>query len=580
MKLSLKLSLSMAFLTVIIIFSNSFSMYQLNRVNSSTVVIASVWLPSLVSIQELNTNLSDFRIAEIQHAINSSDVEMSRYEDMLNALQKRFDVLTKQYEVTPRSAEEDRSYKDFLRFKSEYDSLHIQLLQLSRTDKNEEAMNLLNGPAREIYYKCTAELEKIVQLNLRGTRQARADSTAIYENSIFSLTAVLVFAILAAAIVAFLLIRGILRQLGKDPGQLMQVAERVTHGDFNIDDGSPKIGVYGNIVTMVQTLQHTIAQAQGESERAQQASEKAQESTNNAEAASIRASMKTDAMLKAADRLESVANVVSSASSQLSAQIEQSERGATEQASRVTETATAMEEMNSTVLEVAKNASTAADVSVATRQKAEAGADVVRKSVKSIQDVQQQATKLRQDMDKLNENAQNISRIMGVISDIADQTNLLALNAAIEAARAGDAGRGFAVVADEVRKLAEKTMASTSDVGNAIRAIQQSATESMAQVDYSAKFIEEATEYATLSGKALEEIVRMVDTSADQVRAIATASEEQSSTSDEITRSISQINVIASETARAMGEAAQAVVDLAGQAQVLSGLIEEMKSDS
>ncbi len=111
-------------------------------------------------------------------------------------------------------------------------------------------------------------------------------------------------------------------------------------------------------------------------------------------------------------------------------------------------------------------------------------------------------------MAQLNERAQDINRIMGVISDIADQTNLLALNAAIEGPRArGEAGRGFAVVADEVRKLAEKTMTSTLDVSNAIRAIQESTTKSMEAVDNAVVRIGEATELANQSGAALEEIV-------------------------------------------------------------------------
>ena len=148
---------------------------------------------------------------------------------------------------------------------------------------------------------------------------------------------------------------------------------------------------------------------------------------------------------------------------------------------------------------------------------------------------------------------------------------------AIEAARAGEAGRGFAVVADEVRKLAEKTMASTTDVGNAIKAIQSSAAKSMEQVDLTANNIGKVTELAIHSGEALHEIVSMADNTADQVRGIAAASEQQSASSEEINRSIAEVNSIAGETAAAEREAAQAVSYLAHQASVLSGLIDDMK---
>ena len=166
---------------------------------------------------------------------------------------------------------------------------------------------------------------------------------------------------------------------------------------------------------------------------------------------------------------------------------------------------------------------------------------------------------------------------MSVISDIADQTNLLALNAAIEAARAGDAGRGFAVVADEVRKLAEKTMASTHDVGGAIGAIQQSVSQSLSAMDKALHEVETATLFANQSGDALRQIVTNVEASADQVGAIATASEEQSAASEEINHSITQVNEMSNQTAQAMGEAAQAVAELARQAQALNQLITEMK---
>ena len=282
-------------------------------------------------------------------------------------------------------------------------------------------------------------------------------------------------------------------------------------------------------------------------------------------------------IMEVAGEVEEVGTKLSAASHELAHIIALSDQGAERQAMRVGETASAMEEMNSTVLEVARNAEQAANMAMGTREKAQQGAEIVRKSVNCIQTVQSQSLQLKNDMNTLNRNAADISQIMSVISDIADQTNLLALNAAIEAARAGDAGRGFAVVADEVRKLAEKTMSSTTEVARAITAIQSSAGQSVTSVDASTRSIEEATTFVTLSGTALEEIVSMVDTTADQVRAIATASEEQSATSDEINRSVNEINEIGIKTAQGMRDANLAVSGLKELSQTLDALLKTMK---
>ncbi|MCD7984291.1 MAG: methyl-accepting chemotaxis protein, partial [Desulfovibrio sp.] len=241
-------------------------------------------------------------------------------------------------------------------------------------------------------------------------------------------------------------------------------------------------------------------------------------------------------------------------------------------AERLSEAATAMNEMNATVQEVARNAEAASGASALTREKAEAGAQVVEKAVRSIKRVHEVSLALRQDMGQLDEHARAISRIMGVISDIADQTNLLALNAAIEAARAGDAGRGFAVVADEVRNLAEKTMTSTHDVGEAIKAIQESTAKSMASVDNAVSQIEQATDLAGQSGQALEEIVSTVENTAGQVSAIAAASEQQSAASEEINRSIAEVNGVAADTAQSMREAHEEMARLVE----LTGTLEEL----
>jgi len=244
----------------------------------------------------------------------------------------------------------------------------------------------------------------------------------------------------------------------------------------------------------------------------------------------------------------------------------------------VAETATAMEEMNATVLEVAKNASQASDSSHDARNKALEGAKIVAQVVTSIGSVQTVSAAMKEDMGLLGKQAEGIGAIMNVISDIADQTNLLALNAAIEAARAGDAGRGFAVVADEVRKLAEKTMTATKEVGDAISGIQHGTKKNLENVERAVTAIEQATTLANSSGETLQEIVHLVEVSADQVRSIAAASEQQSAASEEINRSIEEVNRISSETAGAMTQSAQAVGELANQAGNLRGLIEKMKS--
>lgn len=387
----------------------------------------------------------------------------------------------------------------------------------------------------------------------------------------------------AVLILSLLLIFVVVRVNVRPLGALAGVAKEIADGNLNVVINDEGFGgevreLSAALKEMIASLLEHISKAEAMSADAQAQTIKAEEAMREAEIARKNAEQsKRDGMLAAAGQLEDVVNIISAASEELSAQIEQSDRGSSEQASKVGETATAMEEMNSTVLEVARNASAASDASAQTRAKAEEGARVVHEAVSGIQDVQAVSLSLKDDMTKLAEQAQAISTIMGVISDIADQTNLLALNAAIEAARAGEAGRGFAVVADEVRKLAEKTMTSTTDVGNAIKSIQQSVKQSIGQVERAAELIDIATQRSNKSGEALNEIVAMVDGTADQVRAIATASEQQSSTSEEINRSIGHINDIAEQTTQAMHEAAKAVSDLASQAQSLSRLIEDMK---
>ena len=577
MKLSAKISFSMGALAVLIAILAVYLLVQMKSVNQMSTILAGRNIPVIDLAGKLNNGISEYRIAETRYVLNPDPARREQNEKDLANWKAKIDSYLSELDRRVQVGAVKKALTELNTTQKTFFDISKNLLDISRRDEFEKAKTLMLGNSETVYRELSDKLTALSAAAKNNAETMSAQGDAMYENSNMIGTALTVLAILIAVVLTFLIVRNTVRQLGKDPGELNGIARRVVEGDYNVDDGSKKMGVYGAIVEMVNALKTHIDNAQRESENAREQSRKAQEAMQQAEAASKEARAKTEAMLVAADKLEQVGGVVSSASTELSAQIEQSDRGAAESAQRLSEAATAMNEMNATVQEVAKNAGSASAASAETKQKAEAGAEVVAKAVQSIEQVHQMSLELKGDMVQLNEHAQDITRIMNVISDIADQTNLLALNAAIEAARAGEAGRGFAVVADEVRKLAEKTMASTNDVGNAIKAIQESTAKSMTGVDNAVERISEANELASRSGRALGEIVATVEATGDQVNAIATASEEQSAASEEINQSIVQVNDMARQTAEAMAEAARAVSDLAAQAQGLTELIEAMK---
>lgn len=254
MKLALKLSLAMGFLTILMCITGIFSLYQMSDVNRASTDITESWLPSVVHAQRLNTLSSNYRIQEIMHIYSTNSEDMREYEQKMQEYLTEFNKYVAGYRTLVSSPEEKRNYENFLGQWKVYTAAHDEIYGLSKQNKTQEAVAILSTRSRDAFNAASDALEKAVTINRDGADQASLYGDNAYANARMWIIGVLIMSMLLAAGLTLFIVRGILKQLGKDPGDLARIARRVVDGDYTIDDGSPKIGVYGNIVEMVAAL--------------------------------------------------------------------------------------------------------------------------------------------------------------------------------------------------------------------------------------------------------------------------------------------------------------------------------------
>ncbi|THD59941.1 methyl-accepting chemotaxis protein, partial [Phenylobacterium sp.] len=236
---------------------------------------------------------------------------------------------------------------------------------------------------------------------------------------------------------------------------------------------------------------------------------------------------------------------VRTASTEISQASDNLSRRTEQQAASLEETAAALDEITATVRKTAEGAGQARDAVGLARADAERSGVVVRDAVAA--------------MSEIENSAQQISQIIGVIDEIAFQTNLLALNAGVEAARAGDAGRGFAVVASEVRALAQRS----ADAAKEIKALISASSQ---QVDRGVNLVGE-------TGKVLERIVTQVAQINGVVTEIAASAEEQSTGLQQVNTAVNQMDQVTQQNAAMVEEATAASHALTSEADTLARLI-------
>jgi len=225
---------------------------------------------------------------------------------------------------------------------------------------------------------------------------------------------------------------------------------------------------------------------------------------------------------------------------------------------------TATNEMSATASEVSQLAVQVADNVNSAKDTIIASQNSLSGSVGTVQALTQDMQLASQSISDVESHTEEINKIIDVIRSIAEQTNLLALNAAIEAARAGEQGRGFAVVADEVRSLASKTQISTEEINGMIQNLQGGVKKAVEVIESGAGKAQSAMSETQLSYDSLSSVVGNIGDIANHITQVATAAEEQSAVSEEVSKNLTII-----------GDAATSLAELAKESDDSSENLEQ-----
>ncbi|MGC9742791.1 methyl-accepting chemotaxis protein [Pseudomonas sp. P1B16] len=535
MKIGIRAASVFALLGVLVLAMGMIALYETRQMDEATDEIRVTWMPAVVALSEISSNLGRARAITLRAALEETDLERARSLDMLKSINAQLKDGLKDYDNTIVATDDRALFNRFNTAHEQYVSLQAQVISDIAAGRLDQAKLQINGPLSEHADSMMKAMAALIAYNGKGAEEASQRSSDVADQALTAIIGSLLVIMLVLAAIATLLTRSIVVPLA----DAVAVAERVATGDL-----TQNIQVTGRDEPALLLL----------------ALGRMQESLR-------------DTLRKIAASSDQLA----SASEELHTVTEDTSRGLHQQSAEIDQAATAVNQMTAAVEEVANNAVSTADASKGADRTTRDGRDQVNQALASIQHLVDDVTGTSAEIEQLASNANEISRVLDVIGAIAGQTNLLALNAAIEAARAGEAGRGFAVVADEVRALAHRTQQSTAEIEQMIVGIQTGTERAVTAMHSSQGRAAGTLEVAQGAGQALEVIAEAIASINQRNLVIASASEEQAQVAREVDRNLVNIRDLAMQTSAGANQTSAAAQDLSQLAVDLNGMVAQFK---